>query len=84
MVAVARSSNGRLDGDWIHEEKLLYSRYMINEYDGGHAMIFTDVDGRMFLSFHSPNAAEGDRREKPVFLAIKEEDGSLVWDTDQP
>ena len=83
-VAVARSSNGRLDGEWIHEKELLYSKAMTGEYDGGHAMIFTDVDGRMFLSFHSPNAAEGDRCEKPVFLAIKEEDGSLVWDTDQP
>jgi hypothetical protein len=82
-VAVARSSNGRLDGEWIHEKELLYSKAMTGEYDGGHAMIFTDVDGQMYLSFHSPNAAVGDRRETPVFLAIEEKDGRLVWAEDE-
>jgi beta-xylosidase len=79
VVAVARSASGRLDGEWIHEENLLYSKYMTGEYEGGHGMIFTDVDGQMYLSFHSPNSAIGDRQEKPVFLAIEEKDGMLVW-----
>ncbi len=78
-VAVARSSNGRLDGEWIHEEKLLYSKLMTGQYDGGHGMVFTDTDGQMYLSFHSPNAAEGNRKEKPVFLALEEKDGKLIW-----
>lgn len=78
-VAVARSSNGRLDGEWIHEKELLYSKAMTNQYDGGHAMIFTGLDGQMYLSFHSPNAAVGNRKERPVFLAIEEKDGRLVW-----
>ena len=78
-VAVARSSNGRLDGEWIHEKELLYSKAMTGEFDGGHAMIFTGLDGQMYLSFHSPNAAVGNRKEKPVFLAIEEKDGRLVW-----
>ena len=78
-VAVARSSNGRLDGEWIHEKELLYSKAMTGEYDGGHSMIFTGLDGQMYLSFHSPNAAEGNRRETPVFLAIEERDGRIVW-----
>lgn len=77
-VAVARSSNGRLDGEWI-QEGLLYSKYMTNQYDGGHGMIFIDVDGQMYLSFHSPNSATGERKEKPVFLAIEEKGGKLVW-----
>ncbi len=79
-VAVARSANGRLDGVWLHEERLLYTQYLTGGYDGGHAMIFTDTDGQMYLAFHSPNTADGDRKERPVFLAIKEEDGKLVWD----
>jgi len=79
-VAVARSDNGKLDGEWIHEENLLYSKYMTGEYDGGHGMIFTDIDGQMYLSFHSPNRVIGDRMERPTFLAIKEEGGKLVWD----
>jgi beta-xylosidase len=84
VVAVARSSNGRLDGEWIHEEKLLYSKAMTGEYDGGHAMILTDPSGQMYLSFHSPNSAVGDRHEKPVLLAIREENGKLVWDEPKP
>ena len=83
-VAVARSSNGHLDGEWIHEEKLLYSKYMTGTYDGGHGMIFTDTDSQMYLSFHSPNTPAGDRQERPVFLAIREENGKLVWDEPVP
>ena len=78
-VAVARSSNGRLDGEWIHEKELLYSKAMTGEFDGGHSMVFTGLDGQMYLSFHSPNAAVGSRQERPVFLAIEEKDGRLVW-----
>lgn len=85
VVATARSSNGRLDGEWIHEE-LLYKRSMTVEdrYDGGHAMTFTARDGQMYLSFHSPNGAMGERRETPVFLAVREEGGRIVWDESCP
>lgn len=78
-VAVARSDNGRLDGQWTHDGNLLYSKYMTNGYDGGHGMIFTNLKGQMFLAFHSPNTETEDRKEKPVFLAIEERDGKLVW-----
>lgn len=78
-VAVARSSNGRLDGEWSHESNLLYSKYRTNGYDGGHAMIFTALDGQMYLCFHSPNTATDERKEMPVFVAIEEKDGKLVW-----
>ena len=82
-VGVARSSNGRLDGEWIHEDRL-YSKYMTSDFDGGHAMIFTDTDGQMYMSFHSPNGVIGDRRETAVFLAIREENNTLVWDEPKP
>ena len=84
VVAVARSSNGRPDGEWIHEEELLYSKSMTGTYDGGHAMIFTDTDGQMYLSFHSPNAPTDTRKETPVFLAIREEEGRILWDEPKP
>ena len=53
-------------------------------YDGGHAMIFTDTDGQMYLSFHSPNAPTDTRKETPVFLAIREEEGRILWDEPKP
>ncbi len=78
VIAIARSSNGRLDGEWIHDETLLYSKEISGEYDGGHGMIFKDLNGHMYLSFHSPNSPVGTRREQPVFHAIREENGTLV------
>lgn len=77
-VGVARSNNGTISGKWTQDETLLYSKNMMHncvgaEYDGGHGMIFTDVDGQLYLSIHSPNNASAGRRETPVFLPIREE-----------
>ena len=45
-----------------------------------HSMIFTDTDGQMYLSIHSPNSASDGRRETPVFIRIREQNGTLVCD----
>ncbi len=80
-VAIARSDNGRIDGNWHHDEALLFSKEISGEYDGGHGMLFTDTDGQMYLSVHSPQTLEGaDRLESPVFVPVKEQNGTLVWD----
>ena len=77
-VAIARSKNGKVDGEWVHDEKLLFSKETFGQYDGGHGMIFTDVDGQMYLSIHSPNNPVGDRLEKPVIIPVFEENGTIV------
>ena len=79
-VGVARSDNGKVDGNWTQDEKQLYSKSMGLGYDGGHGMIFKSVAGQMYLSIHSPNDATDSRKEKPIFIPIKEENGKLVWD----
>ncbi len=80
-VAIARSDNGRLDGRWSHDPTLLFSKEISGEYDGGHGMLFTDVDGQMYLSLHSPQTLEGATRlESPVFVPVREENGTIVWD----
>ena len=48
-VAIVRSKNGKVDGEWVHDEKLLFSKEISGQYDGGHGMIFTPVDGQMYL-----------------------------------
>ena len=78
-VGIARSSNGKVDGEWTQDDELLYSKNMQMQYDGGHGMIFYDTDGQMYLSIHSPNSAGDGRSETPVFIAIREENGTLVW-----
>ena len=76
-VAIARSKNGKIDGEWV-QDKQLFSKETFGQYDGGHGMIFTDVDGQMYLSIHSPNAPVGDRMEKPVIIPVFEECGTIV------
>lgn len=77
-VGIAHSDNGRLDGKWTHELKPIFTKGDGRKYDGGHGMIFTDIDGQMYLSIHSPNGSKEDRPEKPIFVPIHEENGTIV------
>ena len=79
-VGIARSASGAVEGPWTQDERLLYSKSMTGTWDGGHGMLFTDTDGQMYLSIHSPNSPDGNRYEKPIFIPVREEDGTLVWD----
>ncbi len=78
-VGIARSDNGKIDGKWTQDEKQLYSGSM-GELEGGHGMVFTSFEGQKYFSFHSPNQKVGKRKETPVFLPIREENATLVWD----
>ena len=77
-VGIVHSDNGRLDGKWTHEKLPLYSKEISGGYDGGHGMLFTDVDGQTYLSIHSPNHTWMGRPEKPVFIAVREENRTIV------
>ena len=79
-VGIARSDNGKIDGNWMQDDKLLYSKKLSGQYDGGHGMIFRSLSGQMYLSIHSPNSEQNGYSERPVFIAIREENGTLVWD----
>ena len=78
-VGIARSKNGKPDGEWIHDDELLFSKEISPDgLDGGHGMIFKDRDGRLYLSIHSPNKRSEDQLEQTVFIEIAERDGRLV------
>jgi len=79
-IGVAKSDNGRIDGNWKQEPYLLYSAELSDRWDGGHGMIFADHNGQLYLSMHSPNSADETRAERPMLLPIREENGRLVWD----
>lgn len=74
-VGVARSNNGKIDGEWLHDKDVLFSKSTFGQYDGGHGMIFTDFDGQMYLSIHSPNSPTNYRSERPIFIPVYEENG---------
>ena len=58
-VGVAKSSNGRIDGEWTEvSTKALFcydhsSIYSVT--DGGHGMLIKDGDGRLILAIHTVN-----------------------------
>ncbi len=69
-IGVAESTNGRIDGDWIQHPVPLFSK------DGGHCMVFRDLENRLRLSLHAPNT---DQLERPYFYFIQEtKDGLLA------
>jgi len=67
-VGMAYSDNGKLAGNWTHEEETFL--------DGncGHCMIFSNLEGELMLALHSPNGNPA----HPTFLYIKEENDTLV------
>lgn len=78
-VGIARSDNGRPDGNWTHDDELLYSKMIDGEYDGGHGMLFESIEGEMYLSIHSPNSPCGERlHETPIFVKVKESGSTIV------
>lgn len=77
-VGVAKSKNGKIDGEWFQEDKLLFSKQMNNNLDGGHGMIFTALDGKKYLAIHSPNLQSENMKETPIFMLVEEKDGTLV------
>ena len=80
-VWIAKKSTGTVEGQWKHETQAIYSKSMFGDYDGGHASLFRDNEGRLYASMHSPNAAADDgTRETAVFIPLKEERSTLKWD----
>lgn len=68
VQCVASSDNGSVFGKWSHLKPIF-------DDDGGHGMIFKDLNGSLKLTLHCPNITN---YEKPFFFDIKEKNGTLV------
>lgn len=64
---IAKSDNGSIEGNWFHLPPMFTD-------DGGHGMIFKDLNGALKLTLHCPNIS---LKERPVFFDIEETDTSL-------
>lgn len=84
-VGVAHSKNGKMDGEWVQEQRLFFKE-LSGKHDGGHGMIFMGLNGQKYLSVHSPNTpTEDGRKEQPIFIPVAEKNGTLVCEeTDLP
>lgn len=71
---ISKSLSGEITGPWFHYEQPLYKN------DGGHGMIFTALNGDLYLTLHSPNKTP---LERPVFIEIMEtETGIFMLEKD--
>ncbi|MBQ7638974.1 MAG: family 43 glycosylhydrolase [Clostridia bacterium] len=77
-LASAVSVSGKVTGPWLQSVSPLYQKDGFHENDGGHGMIFRDLDGNLRLSLHSPNYSNETDHEKAVFLYVYDVGGSIV------
>lgn len=68
-LGTARSRSGRIDGEWVQDEQPVFSA------DGGHGMVFTGLDGVLYLTLHTPNAGP---LERPAFYRLSQEGNRLT------
>jgi arabinan endo-1,5-alpha-L-arabinosidase len=67
-MGLAHSTSGTALGPWQHRETPLWAE------NGGHGMVFRTFDGRLMLTFHSPNQTPN---ERAFFREIIEADDTL-------
>lgn len=67
-MGVSRSENGHIAGLWRHDPQPLWAE------DGGHGMIFKTFEGKLMLTFHSPNQTPD---ERAIFVEIEEKNGGI-------
>lgn len=61
--AVAYSDNGSINGNWKH------CKEMLSDQNGGHGMIFKDLNGDLRFTMHFPNSPHGAERAKLFYLS---------------
>ena len=75
--AVAESENGTIMGPWKHQEAPIFTTVEGGGHDGGHGMIFTGLDGQMYLTLHSPNIPTAQTKTRTVFVPVEEVDDKI-------
>ena len=66
-IGLAKSENGKIEGPWQQQAEPVFSG------DGGHGMVFKDLDGHYRLAIHTPNKTPN---ERPIFpLLVMNDDG---------
>ena len=72
-IGIAHHRSGEIDGQWEQEARPFFKQGVFDRHDGGHGMIFTDVDGSRYICCHSPNKPCEACRERTVLLPIAED-----------
>ncbi|MDR1629044.1 MAG: glycoside hydrolase family 43 protein [Oscillospiraceae bacterium] len=76
-VGIAESKNGKIDGEWKQQPAMLYPFSNYFKHDGGHAMLFETLDGKLMMAFHSPNSST-EKMTTAEFHEVVDKGGTLV------
>lgn len=68
LQCVAKSDNDSIFGNWSHIKPIF-------EDNGGHGMLFKDLEGDLKLTLHCPNTQTF---ERPIFFSVKETEDSVI------
>ncbi len=69
IQAISFSQSGDIKGPWVHRDVPLFAK------DGGHGMLFKNLDGQLMLTLHRPNK---NPLERPHFFDVAESNGDLT------
>ncbi|MDR3191369.1 MAG: glycoside hydrolase family 43 protein [Lactobacillaceae bacterium] len=64
VEAIALAENGDINGNWLNAAEPFFAK------DGGHGMVFTSFDGKLYFVLHQPNDRE---KEHPILFEITDE-----------
>jgi hypothetical protein len=73
VLIAAYSQSNKLKGPWIQDTELLF------EANGGHGMLFRTFDGKLLLSMHYVNPADGRSQRKPMFIEVDNSGDKLTF-----
>ena len=76
-VALSSSDNGKLTGNWKHGFRPLYRKGRYFPNNGGHPMLFTDLNDHLMMGIHSPNNSTPDNQTAAMFYEIQDTDNTL-------
>lgn len=76
-VSVANTCSNEITGKWTFGFKPFYQTGRYFRFDGGHPMLFTDLNGTLLMCMHSPNSNDENGRETAVFLEVDDKGDSL-------
>jgi len=77
-IALAHSTNGKIDGDWVQDRTTIVSRRNLGENDGGHGMLFSDTDGQGYICLHSPNSRKSGKVEEVILIPYDEMGDTVI------
>ena len=79
-VGLARSRDGRVDGEWEQLPLSLYEK-ATGGLDGGHGMLFRTGEG-LYMAIHSPNDLSGGLSEEAVIIPVSEREGRIFCEVE--